>query len=168
MFIRFMIGFCVLAVAAAAVGWLGDTDSTTTITATVTSESEPTTQSYDGADPKEAECDVPVRTVPDSNVPVTLANGRQVGTLVLRYSSECQTAWGKIVKVWKQPNINYVAHIRALRPDDQAVAPYRTNDFLLAVYGNMLSTESGCVSAKAWIVHDGIRGPTAETGCYSG
>ncbi len=127
-------------------------------------------QVRDGDDPVSKGCNRDAVVISQS--PVLRSDGGQFGTLELRRSDVCHAAWGRIVLSTADDPANHrplEVHITARRPVDHGSAEYPFaygGATVTTVYGNLLTTRSGCVSAEAYLVRPaGQRGPLSRTLC---
>jgi hypothetical protein len=112
---------------------------------------------WDHKDPQESGCSGTTEIL--DRVPVR-NNGRTVGTLQLRGSTSCQTAWGRVVlhQTHAPPFV-----IEVTRPLDGARDVYRYDKPAEVVFGNMLKHENGCVRAAVTVGR--ARPIRAQTSC---
>ncbi len=127
---------------------------------------------YDRRDPNAAGCSNPaliqsgaVSDVPGSRQPVKLSDGKVLGTLTLRRSTKCQTMWGRVDGLPKTPTGYDEMYVAVTRPEDKKTASFKTKDVFMAVFGDMLSYQGGCIKATAYVIRRGQKGPTAVTPC---
>ena len=118
----------------------------------------------DGRDPKLSGCSPPAEDVPGTEVPLA-GHGLAFGTLVLRHSPACDTAWGEVRGLGPEEKLRLV--LVTNRPSDHATTSYsRVGGFNVeGVYGNELFQTHGCVRAIAVIEHHGTRLAKAVTPC---
>jgi hypothetical protein len=118
----------------------------------------------DGRDPKESGCAPPAEDVPDTSVKLA-GHGLTFGTLVLRHSRACDTAWGLVRGLDPEEKLRLV--LIANRPSDDVTTSYaRFSHFNVeGVYGNELLQTHGCVRAIALIEHNGNTLARAQTPC---
>jgi hypothetical protein len=118
----------------------------------------------DGRDPNKSHCSPPAEDVPRTAVPLR-GRGLSFGTLVLRHSPACNTAWGSVRGLGQEEKLRLV--IVANRPSDHATTGYSQFGGFVpeGVYGNELFHTHGCVVAIAVIQHAGQTLARARTPC---
>jgi len=118
----------------------------------------------DGRDPKQSGCAPPANDVAGTKVPLA-GHGLSFGSLVLRHSPACNTAWGMVRGLGPEEKLRLV--IIANRPHDYATTGYaQFGKFNVeGVNGNELSQARGCVRAIAVIEHNGAKLASAKTPC---
>jgi hypothetical protein len=120
----------------------------------------------DGSDPQEQRCHLDA--VNASTVPVADPPG--YGTLTLRHSRHCHAAWPLLVTTAAVPT-GAMIRLRATRPSDHATSqfdyPYMIQPQVYSVFGNVLRTAPGCVTATVEITEPQTGRPlaTATTPC---
>jgi transcriptional regulator with XRE-family HTH domain len=132
------------------------------------------TRLTDNVDPEQSACNldaVDIGTAPlhlDRAVTVRgqhLAAGTVVGVLELRYSPACHAAWARLTPVQSvaRPGLGSVA-AGVVRPADGRHLQYGFRQ-IVEIYGNMLLTGPGCVSARGSITFTAGAAATAATPC---
>ncbi len=158
-----VVGGALLATIALVAGLDTGTGSVQTST-TRASKASPNPHPGDGRDPKESGCSPPAEDVPGTAV-VLAGHGLTFGTLVLRHSPRCDTAWGTVRGLGPEEKLRLV--LVARRPSDHAMTSYaqfgRFN--VEGVYGNELFQTHGCVLVIAVVEHNGKRLARAQTPC---
>lgn len=96
--------------------------------------------------------------------PVLRSDGSNFGTIVLMYSAACQAAWGYL----DAPNTSaWTSHIVAHRIPGNDTAPSQfKGDAAYGSWGNVLSTQNGCVYIEACVVESTGEGAHAKTACF--
>jgi hypothetical protein len=146
----------------------GDSTATHTTTQAVHSTTAATAVSTprpgDGRDPKESGCSPPAEDVRGTTVKLA-GHGLAFGTLVLRHSPRCDTAWGAVRGLGPEEKLRLV--LLTNRPSNHATTSYaRFGHFNVeGVYGNELFQTHGCVLAIAVIEHNGKKLARAQTPC---
>jgi hypothetical protein len=146
----------------------GDSTATHTTTQAVHSTTAATAVSTprpgDGRDPKESGCSPPAEDVQGTTVKLA-GHGLTFGTLVLRHSPRCDTAWGAVKGLGPEEKLRLV--LLTNRPSNHATTSYaRFGHFNVeGVYGNELFQTHGCVLAIAVIEHNGKKLARAQTPC---
>ncbi|HEV2372197.1 MAG TPA: DUF2690 domain-containing protein [Streptosporangiaceae bacterium] len=141
-----------------------------------TTELVPVTLS-DGNDPKESGCGPDAVTAAQADLrldrTVTIAGvlrraGTDVGLIELRYSAHCHAAWARATPMpaFNVPSLGWVT-IRISRPADGTYASFRVG-VLTTVYGDILLTNGGCLSASADFQFRGGGSASATTPCWRG
>ncbi|MEV1204827.1 DUF2690 domain-containing protein, partial [Microbispora rosea] len=96
-------------------------------------------------------------------VSLNLPDGTRFGTLRLRRSPDCDTAWASAY--FDNPRL-YTVWLAAHRPADNAqVRSQWQNNTPPGAYGDMLSLARGCVWVEGWVVTEQGEGPHAKTRC---
>jgi len=114
----------------------------------------------DGLDPKQAACDLKIRTLDSAalrlTAPVTvngqrLGAGAVIGHVSLRYSVACHAAWGRVdpMPIVDHPTLGTV-DVYTIRPADGAKTAFHIGH-LEEAYVDMLLTKTGCVEAAGSI-----------------
>ena len=150
----------VLTAAAFVAGWLSGVAAARPAVAHVASAPTGTgTRAADGYDPYIRGCGAD-QTILERRT-IYRADASFYGWLLLYFSPRCSAAWGYVVG----PNSpRWTVHIRALRVTDSVMADSSFRGLAPPnSWGNMLSVQTGCVRAEAWI--DG--GAHAMTSCWS-
>jgi hypothetical protein len=90
-------------------------------------------------------------------------NGRLFGSIVLVYSRACQAEWGYL----DAPNsTQWTIYINAYRiPAPGTTRWHFSGNEAFGSWGNVLSTQHGCVYAEAYVVDKDGEGPHARTAC---
>ncbi len=130
---------------------------------------------YDGKDPtgkdgSESKCADPPASQPVSQVhpPVIGPGGTVVGHIELRTSSICPVIWARVYWLngsYLMPS-GWSLHIlmhRRVHPKTVGYISYDTSNY---VYGNMLTTISGCVYAEVYFAKGTKHTPPATTACF--
>jgi hypothetical protein len=118
----------------------------------------------DGKDPLAAGCRPDALAV--SSAKMSFPDAKPYGTLVLMYSASCQAAWGSVSGTNSH---KWAVHIEAVRPTDRTSVPsVSQQDAKPGSWGNMASTQPGCVLAEAWITENGRDSLHARTSCVQG
>lgn len=109
-----------------------------------------TASSMDDTDPKDSGCDSTARTVASTNTygPARLF----LGQVILRYSPQCRTMWARFDPVStmdKFPGAQF--SLSTYRPRDANDVRFSVPYTGYFVWGNMLSTDKGCVEARVYI-----------------
>lgn len=151
---------CVLAGLSAylLVGWVGGAPRPAAPPA-----ADRTTVAQDGADPYQDHCEADETLI--DRQPVSYADGRPFGALLLMYSTSCQAAWGYL----NGPNeTRWTTHIAAHRTPGNAVAASSFGGAAaFGSWGNVLSVRGGCVYVEAYVVSAAKEGPHARTACFN-
>ncbi|GLX05281.1 transcriptional regulator [Microbispora sp. NBRC 16548] len=115
----------------------------------------------DGTDPYDDGCKADHKQLDWQ--PVTRKDGSAFGTILLMYSPACRAAWGYL----QGPNrASWTTHIVAHRMPGDVSAPSQFNgDADPGSWGNVLSTNPGCVFVEAYVVDGAGEGPHARTAC---
>ncbi|MBE3013270.1 helix-turn-helix domain-containing protein [Microbispora sp. NEAU-D428] len=121
-------------------------------------------EDMDGDDPRARGCGDDLQTIDTLDaVPLNLPDGSRFGTLRLRRSPECDTAWASAH--FDNPHL-YTVWLAAHRPADNAqVRSQWSNNTPPGSYGDMLSLTPGCVWVEGWVVTGQGEGPHARTRC---
>ncbi|GLX05173.1 XRE family transcriptional regulator [Microbispora sp. NBRC 16548] len=121
-------------------------------------------EDMDGDDPRARGCGADLETIETLDaVPLNLPDGTRFGTLRLRRSPECDTAWASAH--FDNPHL-YTVWLAAHRPADSAqVRSQWSNNTPPGSYGDMLSLAPGCVWVEGWVVTGQGEGPHARTRC---
>ncbi|WP_143737259.1 helix-turn-helix domain-containing protein [Microbispora sp. GKU 823] len=121
-------------------------------------------EDMDGDDPRARGCGDDLDTIDTLDaVPLNLPDGSRFGTLRLRRSPECDTAWASAH--FDNPHL-YTVWLAAHRPADNAqVRSQWSNNTPPGSYGDMLSLAPGCVWVEGWVVTGQGEGPHARTRC---
>ncbi|MEU6427979.1 helix-turn-helix domain-containing protein [Microbispora sp. NPDC046973] len=121
-------------------------------------------EDMDGDDPRARGCGDDLDTIETLDaVPLNLPDGTRFGTLRLRRSPECDTAWASAY--FDNPRL-YTVWLAAHRPaDDAQVRSQWSNNTPPGSYGDMLSLARGCVWVEGWVVTEQGEGPHARTRC---
>ncbi|TQS29634.1 helix-turn-helix domain-containing protein [Microbispora sp. KK1-11] len=121
-------------------------------------------EDMDGDDPRARGCGDDLETIETLDaVPLNLPDGTRFGTLRLRRSPECDTAWASAH--FDNPHL-YTVWLAAHRPADNAqVRSQWSNNTPPGSYGDMLSLARGCVWVEGWVVIGRKEGPHARTRC---
>lgn len=127
----------------------------------LTGHSDIVAAARDGTDPYIDHCKADERQMDWQ--PVLRANHTMFGTIVLMYSPACQAAWGYL----DGPNSTaWTTHIIARRIPGTAIAPSQFGgNAAYGSWGNVLSTQGGCVYIEAYVTDRGGQGPHAKTAC---
>jgi DNA-binding XRE family transcriptional regulator len=90
-------------------------------------------------------------------------DGRLFGSIVLNYSRACQAEWGYL----DAPNsTQWTIYINTYRiPAPGTTRWHFSGHEAFGSWGNVLSTEHGCVYAEAYVVDKDGEGPHAHTAC---
>lgn len=121
----------------------------------------------DGADPERSGCAADGVTI-DSQ-PLIFPRGRLAGTVELRYSAHCRVGWTRFTPAPASGRgAGDTVTVVVVRPTDGARQRFTITYGDLAVYGNILSTERGCVRAEAFVTTGGGTSPVTATGCHTG
>ncbi|MGI5156842.1 hypothetical protein [Microbispora sp. CA-102843] len=103
------------------------------------------------------------RPQPRGAVPLNLPDGTRFGTLRLRRSPECDTAWASAY--FDDPRL-YTVWLAAHRPADNAqVRSQWSNNTPPGSYGDLLSLARGCVWVEGWVVTEQGEGLHAKARC---
>jgi hypothetical protein len=113
-----------------------------------------------------------VRTLGHSQV-VRMPDGSPFGIVDVRHSTECQTAWGEVVRQGPKPAGWTQITIRVARHgghNPTALPEPPINDYISPWFSAMLGNNvgDGCVVATAWVTVHGRDGPKATTTCMRG
>lgn len=121
-------------------------------------------EDMDGDDPRARGCGRDLDTIDTLDaVPLNLPDGTRFGTLRLRRSPDCDTAWASAY--FDNPRL-YTVWLAAHRPADNAqVRSQWQNNTPPGAYGDMLSLARGCVWVEGWVVTEQGEGPHARTRC---
>ncbi|WP_432922222.1 helix-turn-helix domain-containing protein [Microbispora sp. CA-135349] len=121
-------------------------------------------EDMDGDDPRARGCGADLETIETLDaVPLDLPDGTRFGTLRLRRSPGCDTAWASAY--FDNPRL-YTVWLAAHRPADKAqVRSQWSNNTPPGSYGDMLSLAPGCVWVEGWVVTGQGEGPHARTRC---
>ncbi|WP_182874535.1 helix-turn-helix domain-containing protein [Microbispora sp. H10670] len=121
-------------------------------------------EDMDGDDPRARGCGPDPDTLETLDaVPLLLPGGARFGTLRLRRSPVCDTAWASAH--YDNPRL-YTVWLAAHRPADNAqVRSQWSNNTPPGSYGDMLSLARGCVWVEGWVVTERGEGPHAATRC---
>jgi transcriptional regulator with XRE-family HTH domain len=95
--------------------------------------------------------------------PVYRASGQMFGLILLMYSPACQAAWAYLVA----PNSSrWTIHIITRRTPGHGIDQWQfSGDVDLGSWGNVLSTQDGCVYTEAYVTDKSGQGPIARTAC---
>lgn len=121
--------------------------------------------SFDAVDPIRAGCgspDVSGQIITMDQVPLKLPSGMDFGALRLRHQPRCRASWGYVSGPHGAQRRVYIT---ARRPADRVAAPSDFAGDSPDSYGNMLSTDSGCVYVEAYVETPEGNGPLARTQC---
>jgi DNA-binding XRE family transcriptional regulator len=90
-------------------------------------------------------------------------NGRLFGSIVLVYSRTCQAEWGYL----DAPNsTQWTIYINTYRnPAPSSTRWHFSGNEAFGSWGNVLSTQHGCVYTEAYVVDKDGEGPHARTAC---
>ncbi|WP_143734448.1 helix-turn-helix domain-containing protein [Microbispora rosea] len=121
-------------------------------------------EDMDGDDPRARGCGRDLEMIDTLDaVPLNLPDGTRFGTLRLRRSPDCDTAWASAY--FDNPRL-YTVWLAAHRPADNAqVRSQWQNNTPPGAYGDMLSLARGCVWVEGWVVAGQREGPHARTRC---
>ncbi|GAB3146443.1 helix-turn-helix domain-containing protein [Microbispora hainanensis] len=121
-------------------------------------------EDMDGDDPRARGCGDDLDEIETLDaVPLNLPDGTRFGTLRLRRSPGCDTAWASAH--FDNPHL-YTVWLAAHRPADNAqVRSQWANNTPPGSYGDMLSLTRGCVWVEGWVVTEQGEGPHAKTRC---
>lgn len=115
----------------------------------------------DNSDPYSAGCRADERQL-DWN-PVYRKDGAMFGVIALMYSSSCEAAWGYL----EAPNSSkWTIHIVTQRIPGPGTDTWQfSGDVDFGSWGNVLSTQAGCVFTEAWVTDKSGQGPVSRTAC---
>lgn len=129
---------------------------------------------YDGKDPAgkdgaASKCAAPPPSQPLTQVhpPVFGPSGGVVGYVDLRTSPICPVIWARVywLKGSYQMPSGWSLHILMHRPVDHKTIEYVAYNTSTYVYGNMLTTVTGCVYAEVFFAKGKDRTPSTLTPC---
>ncbi|MEV7969642.1 helix-turn-helix domain-containing protein [Sphaerisporangium sp. NPDC088356] len=120
----------------------------------------------DNHDPKKTGCAYDPQVTTIDRVEVNTADEHYLGELELRHSPQCKMAWGRFTPSSAMTYIgNARVRITAIRPATNTTGlAYQTDFDGQAVFGNILSEQSGCVMIMVVVTADKARG-SAATDC---
>jgi hypothetical protein len=118
----------------------------------------------DGADPKQSGCATGARAL--AVAMVADPNGTVYGTVELRYSSSCHSAWTRYTPTTTGPRPTTVT-ITVARPNPigNATVTFVVQDG--AIYSDMELFQGGCIQASAAVIHNSHVTATAHTACVT-
>lgn len=119
---------------------------------------------HDGEDPyHQADCKKDEQVVDQR--PMSWPDGTPYGNVTLFFSATCRAAWGY---VYGPNSAKWSIHIVAHRDTDHASAPAQfSGNTRPNSWGNVLSTDTGCVYAKAYVTENGDSSAPAVTDCVN-
>ncbi|MEV5710817.1 DUF2690 domain-containing protein [Actinoallomurus sp. NPDC052274] len=150
-------------------------DSPTSADRQVNAEHSPSPQLHavpgDDKDPRDTGCDADAKTVGLADINIYRPGRTVIGQAITRYSPACKAAWARFEPTKALNRFAPHAHITlvTMRPTDHRRVTYSGPYEDVFMWGNMLLTTTGCVTATVTISDPALKPPaTASTPCTTG